>query len=266
MSAADSSSARAERTTNRCHAGPRRRSAAEARPARRARRPRSTRRRHGGRRPTRRGAGAARAGSPPAARPGASCSRPARTSTLSREPWKRSIRARSAIPSSEVTIAPPSPKQPRFFDGKNEKVAVVPSDPARPDPLVVPTACAASSSTGTPSASISATGARLPNRSTATTAFVRGVERGLHGLGRDAERFEVDVAEHRRGARRRDRLGTRVERERRHDDFVAWSDPHRAQRDRQRVRAVGDADCMLHPAVGGELRSNAVTSGPRMKL
>ena len=39
----------------------------------------------------------------------------------------------------------------------------------------VPAACAASSSTGTPSASIAATGARLPNRCTATTAFVAGV-------------------------------------------------------------------------------------------
>ncbi len=45
----------------------------------------------------------------------------------------------------------------------------------RPAALRVPAACAASSSTGTPSASISATGARLPNRCTATTALVAGV-------------------------------------------------------------------------------------------
>ncbi len=38
-----------------------------------------------------------------------------------------------------------------------------------------PAACAASSSTGTPSASISATGAMLPYRWTAITAFVCGV-------------------------------------------------------------------------------------------
>jgi hypothetical protein len=95
---------------------------------------------------------------------------------LSREPWKRSIRARSAIAGSLVTIAPPSPKQPRFFDGKKEKVAARPSDPGRdPSGPTVPAAWAASSSTGTPSASISATGARLPNRWTAITAFVRGV-------------------------------------------------------------------------------------------
>ena len=38
-----------------------------------------------------------------------------------------------------------------------------------------PAAWAASSSTGTPSASISATAATLPNRCTAITALVRGV-------------------------------------------------------------------------------------------
>ncbi len=94
---------------------------------------------------------------------------------MSYEPWKRSIRQRSAISGSLVVIAPPSPKQPRFFDGKKLHVAAVPSAPGRPASVVVPAAWAASSSTGTPSASISATGATLPNRCTATTAFVRGV-------------------------------------------------------------------------------------------
>ncbi len=72
-------------------------------------------------------------------------------------------------------MAPPSPKAPRFLEGKKEKVAAVPSAPGRPASLVEPAAWAASSSTGTPSASISARGARLPNRWTAMTAFVRGV-------------------------------------------------------------------------------------------
>jgi hypothetical protein len=72
-------------------------------------------------------------------------------------------------------MAPPSPKQPRFLDGKKLNVAAVPSAPGRPASVVVPAAWAASSSTGTPSASISATGAALPNRCTAMTAFVRGV-------------------------------------------------------------------------------------------
>ena len=61
------------------------------------------------------------------------------------------------------------------MDGKNESVAAVPSAPGRPAGEREPIACAASSSTGTPSASISATGATLPNRWTATTAFVRSV-------------------------------------------------------------------------------------------
>ena len=82
-----------------------------------------------------------------------------------------------------MTTAPPSPKAPRFFDGKNDSVAAVPSAPGRPAGAREPTACAASSSTGTPSASISATGATLPNRWTTMTALVRGVSAAPHGLG-----------------------------------------------------------------------------------
>ena len=75
-----------------------------------------------------------------------------------------------------MTTAPPSPNAPRFLDGKNENVEIVPSAPARrPSAAEAPAAWAASSSTGTPSASISATGATLPNRCTTITAFVRGV-------------------------------------------------------------------------------------------
>ena len=70
---------------------------------------------------------------------------------------------------------PPSPKQPRFLEGKKENVAAVPSEPGRPCAPVEPADWAASSSTGTPSSSISPTGAMLPNRCTAITAFVRGV-------------------------------------------------------------------------------------------
>jgi hypothetical protein len=70
---------------------------------------------------------------------------------------------------------PPSPKAPRFFEGKNENVAAVPRAPGRASGVVEPAAWAASSRTGTPSPSISATGATLPNRCTAMTAFVCGV-------------------------------------------------------------------------------------------
>src|SRR3954454_7684870 len=79
------------------------------------------------------------------------------------------------MPASLVTIAPPSPKQPRFFDGKKLNVAAVPSAPGRTAADSDPAACAASSSTGTPSASIARTGATLPNRWTTITALVRGV-------------------------------------------------------------------------------------------
>ena len=51
----------------------------------------------------------------------------------------------------------------------------MPSEPGRPSAAVEPSACAASSITGTPSASISCTGATLPNRCTAITAFVSRV-------------------------------------------------------------------------------------------
>ena len=94
---------------------------------------------------------------------------------LSREPWNRSIRSRSSSAGSLVVTAPPSPKHGRFFEGKKENVASVPSAPGRPAALSEPAACAASSITGTPSAAISAIGATLPNRWTASTAFVAGV-------------------------------------------------------------------------------------------
>src|SRR3954463_8558258 len=61
------------------------------------------------------------------------------------------------------------------FGGKKLSVASVPSDPGRPAAALEPSDCAASSITGTPSASISPTGATLPNRCTAMTAFVAGV-------------------------------------------------------------------------------------------
>ena len=51
----------------------------------------------------------------------------------------------------------------------------MPSAPGRPAGEVEPAAWAASSRTGTPSASISAIGATLPNRCTAMTALVLGV-------------------------------------------------------------------------------------------
>ena len=85
------------------------------------------------------------------------------------------MRARSASSSSSVAIAPPSPRQGRFFEGKNENVATSPSAPALTPSRSAPAACAASSTTGTPSSRSPGIGATLPNRSTGTIAFVRGV-------------------------------------------------------------------------------------------
>ena len=224
--------------------------ARRARPARPARRPR---RRRGGRRTRRRGAGAARAGSRPAARRAASCGRRARTCPC---PWSRgsaaagsSRRARGRL----VVTAPPSPNAPRFFDGKNENVAIVPSAPGRPAAASEPAACAASSTTGTPSASISAIGATLPNRCTAITAFVRGVS---------AARTVSAVTQHVSGStsqktgrapRVRDRLGGGVEGEGGDDDLVAGPDAERAQREHERVGPVGHAGGVARAQVGGEL-------------
>ena len=58
--------------------------------------------------------------------------------------------------------------------GREERERRGGSERARATGAREPAAWAASSSTGTPSASISATGATLPNRCTAITAFVRG--------------------------------------------------------------------------------------------
>ena len=221
--------------------------------ARRGRPPRSARRRRGGRRTRRRGAGAARAGSRPAARRGGSCGRPARTCSCRASRGSAASAGARRARRRRVVTAPPSPKQGRFFEGKNENVASVPSEPGRPASVSEPADCAASSITGTPSASISATGATLPNRCTASTARVRGRERGAHGVGGHAGRLGVDVAEHGPRARVDDRLRGGVEGERGDDDVVARADAERAQRERDRVRPVGDADGVAGAEVGGEL-------------
>ena len=177
------------------------------------------------------------------------------------------MRTRSASASSLVVIAPPSPKPPRFLDGKKLNVASAPSAPGRPAGVVEPAACAASSTTGTPSAAISATGATLPNRCTAITAFVRGVSaaRTVSGVTQNVSGSTSQNTG--RGAGRRDRLRARVERERRDDDLVAGPDAERAQRDRQRVGAVGDADGVRARRSTPRTRdSKAATSGPRMYL
>ena len=69
-------------------------------------------------------------------------------------------------------------------------------------------------------------------------------------LGIDVERDRVDVREHRRRAALGDRLGGRVERERRTDHFVAGPDLERIQSEHEGVRAVCDADRRLDAEIG----------------
>ena len=71
------------------------------------------------------------------------------------EPWKRSIRSRSATASSRQPTRPPSPSAKRFFVGKKEKAQASPRVPVViQSPSAVrcraPIACAASSTTATP--------------------------------------------------------------------------------------------------------------------
>ena len=72
-------------------------------------------------------------------------------------------------------------------------------------------------------------------------------------VGIEVERDRVDVGEHRRRAGAGDRLRRRVERERRADHLVAGADPHRLEREHERVGAVRDADRVRHAEIGGRL-------------
>ena len=79
--------------------------------------------------------------------------------------------------------------------------------------------------------------------------------RDLRGdvLGIDVQRHRVDVGEHRSRAAPGDRLGGRVERERRADHLVARPDLHRVEHEHERVGAVRDADRLLRAEVRGRL-------------
>ena len=82
----------------------------------------------------------------------------------------------------------------------------------------------------------------------------------------DVERHRVDVGEHRRRASPRDRLGRRVEGERRTDDLVAGADLHRVEHEHERVGAVRDADRPLRAEVGGGLFLERVEVRPPDEL
>ncbi len=116
-----------------------------------------------------------------------------------------------------------------------------------------PNAWAASSSSGRPSAASSSSGAGRPKRWTGTIAFVRSGDQRRHGRRVEVERHRVDVGEDRRRADARDRLCGRVERERGADHLVAALDPHRLEREDERVGPVRDADRVRDTEVGGRL-------------
>ena len=78
----------------------------------------------------------------------------------------------------------------------------------------------------------------------------------------EVQRDRVDVGEHRGRARAGDRLGGRVERERRADHLVAGADAHRLEREHERVGAVGDADRMGHVEVRRRLALERLDLGP----
>ena len=78
-------------------------------------------------------------------------------------------------------------------------------------------------------------------------------QRRAYGVDGDVAGVEVDVAEHRPGARVDDRLGAGVEGVGRDHHVVAGLDPERAQAHGDGVRAVGDADHVADPEIVGEL-------------
>jgi hypothetical protein len=94
------------------------------------------------------------------------------------------MRIVSATSSSMDAMSPPSPSAKRFFVGKKLKVEQTPvvATPSAPN------ACAASSSTGTPSAARSWSSAGRPKRCTGTIALVRSVMRPSTSEG---SRFSV---------------------------------------------------------------------------
>ena len=159
--------------------------------------------------PSRRARAAARAGSPPAARRGASCSRRARSVCLSREPWKRSMRAplgdrvvvggdRAAVAEAAEVLRREEGERRRRAERARGAAAAAARRPPAPRPRAPARRAPRSPRSG----------AALPNRSTATTAFVSAASaRRAPSRRVTHERVGVDVAEDRPRAGRRDRLG-----------------------------------------------------------
>ena len=86
------------------------------------------------------------------------------------------------------------------------------------------------------------------------------------GRGIDVQGLGVDVDEDRSGARLHDRLGGRVEGERRGDDLVALADAGRLEGDREAVGAVAHADRGEGRQVLGRLGFEGLHVGPQNEL
>ena len=79
--------------------------------------------------------------------------------------------------------------------------------------------------------------------------------------GIEVERRGLDLGEDGRRAAARDRLGRRVERERRADHLVARADAQRVEDEHERVGAVRDADRLLDAELLGRLALEALDLG-----
>ena len=187
--------------------------------------------------------------SPPGARRGASCSRRSRTSVLSREPWN----AQHLHTVGELVVV----RRDEAAVAEAEEVLRREEAVRRGDAL----RCDAGSAEGLRSV--------LDHRDAERDELVhrRGPAEQVHRHDRararrdlrgdvvdvDVHRRRVDVGEDGRRTAARDRLGGRVERERRADDLVAGADLHRVEHDHDRVRAVRDADRLRDAEERGRL-------------
>ena len=189
-----------------------------------------------------------RAGTRPAARRAASCSRRGRTPACRSSRGRRGASTRSASSSSSVATSPPSPRQKRFFVGieaERRDRAVLARPRARRRPAPRPRA------RGRRARRSGRTSIIRPNRCTGMIARVRSV---TFAAASSRSRLSVTgsiSAKTGVAPRRDDRLGGRVEGEGGADDLVARPDAERLEGEHERVGAVGDADRPLHAEVRG---------------
>ena len=97
-------------------------------------------------------------------------------------------------------------------------------------------------------------------------AFVRGRDPLLDLRGIHVERDRVDVGEDGCRAAARDRLGRRIERERRADHLVAGADLERVEHEHERVGAVRAADGVLRAEELGRFTLESLDLGPEDEL